>query len=67
MNYSFNIENERLPYKLGWKKPKDPITEDDLFAMIGRVNDAAAVPPGYGYIPPTTAAGKREITWRTIH
>ncbi|KAI1414183.1 Cloroperoxidase [Hypoxylon sp. FL1857] len=39
------FENERLPYELGFKKPADPFTQDDLSDLSLKIIDSQHFPP----------------------
>ncbi|KAI8626984.1 Cloroperoxidase [Xylariaceae sp. FL1651] len=39
------FENERLPCSLGWSKPEEPITIDDLARTLNAIIDATLFPP----------------------
>ncbi|OTB02684.1 hypothetical protein M426DRAFT_74456 [Hypoxylon sp. CI-4A] len=44
------FEQERLPYELGFKRPVDPFTEDDLFNMSEAIRDAQHFPQDIGKV-----------------
>lgn len=58
---SLPIENERLPTEVGWTRPTEPLSANDLFSVMQEITNATANATG------TTLQQARSMIFDDLH